>query len=70
MTDLALCACEQFYKEHHPDCPARRQWEQAADRIEQLESALRYCAGRLEHPRCPRCADRQEVARKVLEDRE
>ena len=39
--------------------------EQIAENTK-LREALRYCAGRMEHPRCPRCADRQEVAKQAL----
>ena len=31
--DLPMCACEQFYATHHPECPVRR-------RIAELEAAL------------------------------
>ena len=49
----------------------------AADEIEGLQAeiarlrkALMYCGGRMEHPRCPRCADTQQVAREALADME
>ncbi len=34
--------------------------------IARLREALMYCGRRMEHPRCPRCADRQQVAREAL----
>ena len=35
-------------------------------RVAKLEGALRYVSGRMEHPRCPRCADNQEIAKQAL----
>jgi len=44
---LYACACEQFYDgKHHPECPARRQWEE-------LQSDL--AAAREEIARAPVC---------------
>ena len=48
-----------------------RQYDQNCEqiiRIAKLEAALRYCGGRLDHPRCPRCGDRQQVARAALKE--
>ena len=48
-----------------------RQYDQNIELIVQiakLQAALRYCGGRLDRPRCPRCADRQKVARAALEN--
>ena len=40
----------------------------AADkRIAELRDALRYCSGRMDNPRCPRCADVQQVAHEALD---
>ena len=35
-------------------------------RIAELEGALHLVSGRMKHPRCPRCADNQEVAKQAL----
>ena len=42
--------------------------EAADKRIDELRDALRYCSGRMEVPRCPRCADVQQVAREALKE--
>ena len=36
-------------------------------RIAELRDALRYCSGRMDNPRCPRCADVQQVAHEALD---
>ena len=42
---LYACACEQFYDgKHHPECPARRQWEE-------LQSDLAAARAELERAR-------------------
>ena len=40
MSDLYLCACEQFYTAHDPDCPAQRQYLLAVAEIERLRNEL------------------------------
>ena len=37
------------------------------ERIAELRDALRYCSGRMDNPRCPRCADVQQVAHEALD---
>lgn len=36
-----LCACEQYYDSHHPECPARRAYEALASRLGTAEKLLR-----------------------------
>ncbi len=56
---LYACACEQFYDgKHHPECPARRQWEElqsdlAAARAEIARTREDSCC----YIRCPVCGD-------------
>ena len=41
MSDLPLCACGEFYQAHHPECPARRAFEEALSRLEERTKLLR-----------------------------
>ena len=34
---LPLCACEQYYDSHHPECPARRAYEAALLKLDAAE---------------------------------
>ena len=40
MSDLPLCACGEFYQAHHPECPARRAFEEALSRLSSVLSQL------------------------------
>ena len=40
MSDLYLCACEQFYKAHGPDCPAKRQFDDLKVKLAEAERAI------------------------------
>lgn len=37
--ELPMCACETFYKTHHPDCPVRREIEQLRAECLRLQHA-------------------------------
>ena len=50
---LYLCDCHTFYDAHHPECPARRQWEAAEAKLEKL----RQTASELYTENCWHCAD-------------
>ena len=39
MSDLYVCACEQFYTDHHPECPARRQYDELRDAAQRMVDA-------------------------------
>ena len=45
MSDLYLCACEQFYKAHGPDCPAKRQFDDLKVKLAEAEKVNRIAAG-------------------------
>ncbi len=40
MTELSLCACGEFYQAHHPECPARRDYERLEAENKRLREAL------------------------------
>jgi len=45
---LPLCACEQYYDSHHPECPARRAYEALASRLDSAENAMREVVSHLQ----------------------
>lgn len=37
--ELPLCSCGEFYQSHHPECPARRAYEDLLARWQRTEGA-------------------------------
>ena len=42
--DWPLCACDEFYSDHHPECPVLRKFKELTNLLEQYGRALERLA--------------------------
>ena len=46
---LYTCSCAEYYGSHHPECPARQQFDRQRAEIERLRAALETAAKRFDY---------------------